>query len=119
MSRDVKPVVSKEETFDRLDMRVGRVVAVEVEADALKPSYRIEADFGKFGTRITVARLTNHMPEALIGQFIVGVLNFEPRLVGETVSEFLLLGPQYPKADSGEASFLVPAVDVKIGGKIF
>jgi tRNA-binding protein len=47
------------------------------------------------------------------------VLNFEPRSIGSAVSEVLILGVQYPKAESGEATFITPASQAKIGGKLF
>ena len=119
MPKDIKPLVDKTETFDLLEIRIGRVLSVEPALQAPKPSYKVIADFGKFGQKTTVARLTQHEPEDLIDQLIVGILNFGTRIVGETNSEFLLLGPQYPKAESGEASFLTMPVNAKIGGKIF
>jgi tRNA-binding protein len=119
MATQIKPTADKASTFDKLDIRVGRVTSVEIEPDAPKKSYRIKVDFGKFGVKQTVARLTSHTPEELAEKIVVGVLNFEPRTVGKTNSEFLLLGPQYPKAGSGEASFLTTDMPVKIGGKIF
>lgn len=39
--------------------------------------------------------------------------------IGSVISEFLCLGVQYPKADSGEATIITPLVEVKIGGKLF
>jgi hypothetical protein len=39
MSTETKPTVSKEETFDKLDIRLGRIVAVESAGGAVKPSY--------------------------------------------------------------------------------
>jgi len=50
---------------------------------------------------------------------VMGVLNFEPRQMGSVVSEVLILGVQYPKAESGEATFVSPAVNAKIGSKLF
>lgn len=119
MSTEIKPVVSKEETFDRLEIRLGRVLSAEIEPSAPKRAYRLEIDFGKFGKKTSVGRFTQHAPEELVGHLVIGVLNFEPRQVGDTVSEVLVLGVQYPKADSGEATFLTPAADSKIGGKVF
>ena len=66
-----------------------------------------------------MGRFTQHAPEELKGKLVLGVLNFEPRRVGETLSEVLILGVQYPKAESGEATFITPAVEAKIGGKLF
>ncbi len=119
MSTETKPVVSKEETFDRLDIRLGRVTAVEIEPSSPKRAYRLKMDFGKFGSKTSVGRFTQHSPEEMLGKLVLGVLNFEPRQVGDVVSEVLILGVQYPKADSGEATFLAPAAEAKIGGKVF
>ncbi|MCA9363994.1 hypothetical protein KC727_02135 [Candidatus Kaiserbacteria bacterium] len=57
--------------------------------------------------------------EELKGVQVLGVLNFEARQIGKNFSEFLLLGVQYPKADSGEATPIVPLAETKIGGKLF
>lgn len=119
MSAEIKPVVSKDETFDKLEIRVGRIISVEPAADAVKPSYVITVDFGKYGFRTSVGRFTQHAPDALVGKQILGVLNFEQRDIGGVSSEFLCLGVQYPKADSGEATIITTLVEAKIGGKLF
>src|SRR6476661_2478216 len=119
MSSTTKPIVSKDQTFDLLEIRLGRLLSIEVAAGALKPSYIIRADFGKFGIRTSVGRFTKHLAEELVGKQILGVLNFEPREIGGIGSEFLCLGVQYPKAESGEATIITPLADAKIGGKLF
>jgi tRNA-binding protein len=119
MSSDIKPLVSKDSTFDLLDIRLGRILSVETIENTPKPSYVIRADFGKFGTRTSVGRFTQHVPDELKGRQVLGVLNFEPREIGGLMSEFLCLGVQYPKADSGEATPIVPMIEAKIGSKLF
>jgi tRNA-binding protein len=119
MTAEIKPLVSKEETFDKFEIRVGRVVSVVLAVDAPKPAYVITADFGKFGFRTSVGRFTQHLAEELLGKQILGVLNFEQREIGGIMSEFLCLGVQYPKTDSGEATILTPMVEAKIGSKLF
>jgi len=119
MTTEIKPVVSKENTFDLLEIRLGRVISVESAISAAKPSYIIRADFGKFGIKTSVGRLTMHSADELIGKQIIGVLNFEPRSIGGIVSDFLTLGVQYPKAESGEATIITPLAEAKIGGKLF
>lgn len=114
-----KQIVSKEETFDKLEIRLGRVISVEEEPAAPKKSYRLKIDFGKFGIKTSVGRFTQHSPEEIQGKLILGVLNFAPRQIGETLSEVLTLGVQYPKAESGEATWITPCADAKIGGKLF
>ena len=119
MATDRKPIVAKEDSFDALEIRLGRILEVELEPTAPKRSYRLKVDFGKFGIKTSVGRFTMQPPEALIGKQVLGVLNFEPRQVGEVRSEVLILGVQYPKADSGEALIVTPAIEAKIGGKLF
>lgn len=114
-----KPIVLKEETFDRLDIRIGRILSVESAFDSPKAAYIIKADFGKFGIRTSVGRFTQHSAEELKNKLILGVLNFEARMIGSVKSEFLCLGVQYPKADSGEATIITALADAKIGGKLF
>src|SRR6476619_2911167 len=119
MTSEIRPIVSKEDTFDRLEIRVGRVLNVTPAENAPKPAYVIETDFGKFGVRRSVGRFTSHQADELKGKLILGVLNFEPREIGGITSEFLCLGVQYPKAESGEATPVSPLVAAKIGGKLF
>jgi len=114
-----KAIVSKEETFDKLEIRLGRVISVEDEPSAPKKSYRLKIDFGKFGIKTSVGRFTHHAPEEVKGKLVLGILNFSPRQIGDTLSEVLVLGVQYPKADSGEATFITPFAEAKIGGKVF
>jgi tRNA-binding protein len=119
MARDIKPIVAFGQSFDKLDIRVGRVVAVELETATHKPTYRMEIDFGKFGKRISYGRFTRHNIETVKDRLVLGVLNLAPRQMGPVTSEVLVLGVQYPKADSGEATFVSPAVDAKVGSKLF
>lgn len=116
---DEKPIVSKEETFDKLEIRIGKVISVEDEPTAPKKAYRLKIDFGKFGIKTSVGRFTHHSHEEIRGKSVLGILNFAPRQIGDTTSEVLVLGVQYPKADSGEATFITPMTEAKIGGKLF
>lgn len=114
-----KPIVSKEDTFDKLEIRLGRVISVEEELAAPKKSYRLKIDFGKFGIKTSIGRFTQHSPEEIKGKLVLGVLNFAPRQIGDTTSEVLTLGVQFPKAESGEATLITPFAEAKIGGKLF
>jgi len=119
MSNELKPIVSKEDSLDLLDIRLGRIISLDLAEGAAKPSYVIRADFGRFGIKTSVARLTEHSIEELSGKQVLGVLNFPPREIGGIKSEFLCLGVQYPKADSGEATIVTPLVEAKLGSKLF
>ena len=117
--KQTKPIVSMADSFDKLDIRVGRVIDVELETRTPKPTYKMEIDFGKFGKRVSYGRFTRHPIEEVRNRLILGVLNFDCRKMGEAISEVLVLGVQYPKADSGEATFVSPAVQAKVGSKLF
>lgn len=120
MPAEIKPVVAIADSLEKLDIRLGKVLQAVLETDAPKPSYKLTVDFGKYGQKTSVARLTSHSVEEIEGALVFGVLNFEPRLVGSTLSEVLVLGVQIKKAESGEATFLTPASDnVKLGSKLF
>ena len=114
-----KEIVSKEETFDKLEIRLGRVISVEIEPGAPKKVYKMTVDFGKFGIKTSVGRFTQHPIEEVKGKLVLGILNFTPRMIGTTLSEVLILGVQYPKAENGEATFLTSCAEAKIGGKLF
>jgi tRNA-binding protein len=119
MSVEIKATVEKEKSFDLLEIRLGRIISVTSEEAAAKKSYRLEIDFGKYGRKTSVGRFTYHSPVELTNRLVMGVLNFEPRQIGNTLSEVLVLGVQIPGQDSGEATIMVPLTDAKIGSKLF
>lgn len=116
---DIKPIVDKKDTFDLLDIRLGKVISVEPEESTPKKTYKMRIDFGKFGVKTSVGRFTQHPPEEIKDKLVLGVLNFGSIQMGDVESEVLILGVQYPKADSGEATFITPAHTAKLGGKLF
>jgi tRNA-binding protein len=119
MAKEIKAVVSFEESFAKLDIRVGRVVDVELEKRTHKQTYKMVVDFGKYGKRTSYGRFTQHPVEEVKDRLVLGVLNFEPLQMGPVISEALIIGVQYPKAESGEATFVSPAANAKIGSKLF
>ena len=119
MSSEVKPTVAYEDSFEKLDIRVGRVTHAELETQTPKPTYRMTIDFGKFGTRVSYGRFTQHPLDEVVGRLVLGVLNFGPKAMGTVTSEVLVLGVQFPKAASGEATFVSPAMDAQVGSKLF
>ena len=113
---DSPPITYAE--FDKVDIRVGRVVRAENFPEARKPAYKLLIDFGPdLGTRTSSAQLTRHYTVGdLEGLLVVAVVNFPPRQIGPYQSQVLTLG--VPDADGGVV-LLVPDKKVPIGGRLF
>jgi tRNA-binding protein len=81
------------EHFNAVDMRVGRVTAVEDFPEARVPAWKLTIDFGpEIGTKRSSAQITNYSREELLGTLVVGVVNFPPRQIGPFSSEVLVIG---------------------------
>lgn len=103
--------------FAQVDIRVGRIVAVEVAEGCRAPAYKLVVDFGpELGTRRSIAQATNYAPQALLGRQVLAVVNLKPRQVGKHVSEVLVLG--VPTQANGTA-LVVPEMEATPGGRLF
>jgi tRNA-binding protein len=79
--------------FNAVEMRVGRIVAVEDFPEARVPAWKLTIDFGpEVGIKRSSAQITNYSREELQDTLVVGVVNFPPRRIGPFSSEVLVLG---------------------------
>ena len=102
--------------FAKVDMRVGRIVAVEDFPEARKPAWKLTIDFGpEIGRKRSSAQVTNYSREELEGRRVVAVVNFPPRQIGPFLSEVLCLGAS---DEAGNIILLRPDVDVPVGARI-
>ncbi|MBC8987194.1 tRNA-binding protein [Pedobacter sp. N36a] len=79
--------------FEKVELRAGTVLEVVDSPEARKPAYKLKVDFGEFGIKMSSAQVTKHYSkEDLVGQQIVGVVNFPKKQIGKFMSEFLVTG---------------------------
>jgi tRNA-binding protein len=104
------------EDFERIDMRVGRVVAVEEFPEARRPAWKLEIDLGpELGRRRSSAQITHYAREALEGRLVVCVVNLEPKRIARFKSEVLVLGALDAEKD---VVLLRPDEDCALGDRI-
>jgi tRNA-binding protein len=102
--------------FLAVEMRVGRVLAVDDFPEARKPAWKLTIDFGpELGVKRSSAQITNYAREELEGRLVVGVVNFPPRQIGPVRSEVLVLGATDTE---GRVILLEPRSDVPLGSRI-
>lgn len=104
--------------FQRIEMRVGRILSAEPLPEARKPAYKLRIDFGpEIGIKQSSAQLTAlYTRESLVGRLVIGVANFPPRRVAGFNSEVLVLGAPDP---DGAVVLVQPERDVPLGARIF
>lgn len=104
--------------FEKVDIRVGRIVEVHDFPEARKAAYKLTVDFGPaIGIKKTSAQVTqNYTKEMLQGKLVAGVINFPAKQIGKYMSEFLVLG--FPD-ENGNVTLVSPDKSIPLGGKLF
>lgn len=101
--------------FQKLDLRVGRVLAAERFAEARQPAYKLTIDFGPLGEKHSSAQITElYEAEELVGKLVVAVVNFPPKQIATMMSEVLVLGALEERG----VVLLQPDGDVRPGTRI-
>jgi tRNA-binding protein len=104
--------------FDKVDVRVGRIVQVDEFPEARKPAYRLQIDFGaELGVKKSSAQATAlYSKETLLGRQVLAVVNFPPKQIGPFMSEVLTLG--VPDG-TGHVVLVGPERETPLGGRLF
>ncbi len=116
MSEASKTVTT--EDFEKIDIRVGRVIDVQPFPAGRHSSHILIIDFGpEIGEKKSLAKLApNYAGPELVGQQVLAVVNFAPRQIGKHLSEVLTLG--LPD-ERGDVVLLRPDSVVPLGGKLY
>lgn len=104
--------------FEKVDIRVGKIIEVEDFPEAKKPAYKLTIDFGsEIGVKKSSVQVIKHYnKEQLINKLVLGVVNFPTKQIGPFLSEILTLGVP---DENGEVVLITPDSEVPLGGRLF
>lgn len=103
--------------FEKVELRVGDIVAAEAFPEARKPAWKMSIDFGSdIGILRASAQITDHyQPHELVGKQVLAVTNFPAKQIGPFMSECLVTG--FERSD-GSIVLAVPDKPVDKGAKL-
>jgi methionyl-tRNA synthetase len=102
------------EDFQKIDLRIARIVAAEPVPEA-KKLLRLTLSLGGTETRNVFAGIKAHyQPEQLVGRLVVMVANLAPRQMKFGLSEGMVVAA----GGDGEAFLLTPDVGAKPGHRL-
>lgn len=105
--------------FQKLDIRVGKIIEVLDFPEAKKPAYKLKIDFGsEIGIKNSSVQIVAlYTKKELVGKLVLGVVNFPPRKIGPFESEVLTLG--IPDNESRVILITSDKESAVLGGKLF
>lgn len=104
------------EDFEKINIRVGTIVAVTDFPKAIKPSFCLKIDFGSAGLLNSSAQITTlYTKEVLMGMQVIAIVNFPPKQIANFFSECLVLGVY---DQNNNVVLLQPSMPVQNGDKI-
>ena len=105
------------EEFEKVELRVGRVLSARPFPEARKPAYILEIDFGEeVGVKKSSAQITDlYSVGELPGTLVVAVVNFPRKQIGPFMSECLVTGFH---DEQGRVVLSRPEFDVPLGSRL-
>lgn len=112
-----KPPITYQD-FEKVDLRVGKILSVEHFPEARTPAYKLTIDFGPdIGIKKSSAQCTTlYSKEELVGHLVVCVVNFPKKQIGPFLSEVLTCGANL---EEGKVALLTFNENVPIGSAIY
>jgi tRNA-binding protein len=103
--------------FNKVELRVGRIVNATVFKKARKPAYILHVDFGEtIGVKKSSAQITDlYDPADLVGRLVVAVVNFPEKQIGPLMSECLVTGFH---DERGRVALCIPDKPVPLGTRL-
>lgn len=103
--------------FEKVDIRVGKIIEVKDFPEAKKPAYQLHIDLGpEIGIKNSSAQITHYTKEELMNRLVLCVVNFAPRKIGPFVSEVLTLAVPNEK---NQAILVIPDQNIPLCGKLY
>ncbi len=104
--------------FKKIDIRLGTIISAEEYDKLKKPSILLKIDFGKdIGIKKSSAQIRkNYNSINLVNKQIIAVVNFEPKQIGNIISEVLVLA--LPD-ENNEPILLSPPKKLENGIKLY
>lgn len=106
------------EDFEKIDIRLGKIIEVKDFPEAKKPLYKLKIDFGKeLGVKNSAAGFVPlYKKKSLLGKLALAVVNLPPKKIGPFVSEVLTLG--VPNEDGKWVLVTAEKGIAKLGGRM-
>lgn len=88
------------EDFNKVDIRIGTIIAVAAFSKAKKPAYQLTIDFGNLGIKKSSAQITQLYPKnELLNKQVLGIVNLKKKQIANFISECLVLGIENDKME--------------------
>ncbi len=107
------------EDFEKIDIRVGKIIEVSDFPEAKKPAFKLKIDFGPdIGIKqSSVQAVGAHTQNELEGMLVCCVVNFPVKNIGPFKSEVLTLG--FKNTDGAGWVLITPAKStIRLGDKL-